>query len=101
MNLFARLFCYAFMAYVVLPESYVSKYLLVELKEPQPYLSQPEPETLPPVPDETRTDEIPLEELEPVALGRSMKGGRSKRPGKKKKCKEGPSSHKYVKYFLS
>lgn len=95
MNLFARLVCYAFMAYVVLPESYVSKYLLVELEpdyepEPQPwfYNQPPVTTTLPPVPETTATDEIPSEETEPVALGRSMGGGRPKPPGKKGQVKK-------------
>ena len=99
MNLFARLVCYAFMAYVVLPESYVSRYLLVELEqepwtyEPEPQTlnlrhyqnlkqyaditTEPQPDTLPPVPDETTT-----EEPEPVALGRSMGGQRPLPPSK-------------------
>ena len=94
MNLFARLVCYAFMAYVVLPESYVSRYLLVELEpdyepEPQPWYNQPPvTTTLPPVPETTTTDGIPLEETEPVALGRSMGGGRPKRPAKEKVKKQ-------------
>ena len=101
MNLFARLVCYAFMAYVVLPESYDSRYLLVELESPD---YDPEPQslryletlsntgqpwtTLPPVPTTTATDEIPLEEQEPLALGRSMGGGRPKPPGKKGQVKK-------------
>ena len=94
MNLFARLVCYAFMAYVVLPESYVSRYLLVELEpdyepEPQPWYNQPPVSTtLPPVPETTATDEMPSEETEPVALGRSMGGGRPKPPGKKGQVKK-------------
>ena len=95
MNLFARLVCYAFMAYVVLPESYVSKYLLVELEpdyepepQPWPYNQPPVTTTLPPVPETTATDEIPEEETEPVALGRSMGGGRPKPPGKKGQVKK-------------
>ena len=95
MNLFARLVCYAFMAYVVLPESYVSKYLLVELEpdyepepQPWPYNQPPVTTTLPPVPETTATEEIPKEETEPVALGRSMGGGRPKPPGKKGQVKK-------------
>ena len=95
MNLFARLVCYAFMAYVVLPESYVSRYLLVELEpdyepepQPWPYNQPPVTTTLPPVPETTATDEIPEEETEPVALGRSMGGGRPKPPGKKGQVKK-------------
>ena len=98
MNLFARLVCYAFMAYVVLPESYDSRYLLVELDyetEPEYNLNlyqnlnqPPVTTTLPPVPETTVTDEIPFEETEPVALGRSMGGGRPKPPGKKGQVKK-------------
>ena len=102
MNLFARLFCYAFMAYVILPESYDSRYLLVELESPD---DEPEPQSLfyntgqpwtgqpftgqRPLPETTTTiDEIALEETEPVALGRSMGGGRPKPPGKKGQVKK-------------
>ena len=94
MNLFARLVCYAFMAYVVLPESYVSRYLLVELEswhiEPDLFMNQPQPDTLPPVPETTTPDEILLEETEPVALGRSMGKARRVPPSKKGNVKKIP-----------